>query len=479
MSIIADTLQRLQKQTPREASEAPASPSIVIPPRGNREPGWHTPPSHLKFWLAGIAIAIGLSGLGLASYWIGFNLDFGMSTHAFPGTNQSNSPPVSTPIPEVSPIDFPSSESMEMPAHNSVRDSLSLASRQPGGESSTNQVAGSAQAPNSPNTDNSPSTPPVIETSVSSETAAQSLSPTPRKPQQRTAPMNVSTPNSGTKISHTPESAEPKIASTSLPAPSTPPSDKPVSELVESEKFNVAETPIPIEIVLEEERLGTEEFASNAHPPIDNMPLLPNTTAMIPKKEKPPQTTQAAVPVQQSSTNRLPQARQLIQAGNYEKAAALLVPLFKDPPVNWEPWFWMGTALLGQGHLEEADQFFLSGLARNDKVPQLWIQRALVAHQQGEYQLAIHELRRAETLDAALPQTQLNMGYAYEKLGNDRLANEYYAKFLKLSEGNPAFFSIRKKLYARFTEQVHSIPPPRLPSSISENPQHTNELSRP
>jgi hypothetical protein len=62
------------------------------------------------------------------------------------------------------------------------------------------------------------------------------------------------------------------------------------------------------------------------------------------------------------------------------------------------------------------------------------------------------------------------MGYAYEKLGNERLANEYYVKFLKLSEGNPAFFSIRKKLYARFTEQVHSSPHPGLPSSLPENP---------
>jgi tetratricopeptide (TPR) repeat protein len=136
----------------------------------------------------------------------------------------------------------------------------------------------------------------------------------------------------------------------------------------------------------------------------------------------------------------------------------------------------MGTALLGQDDLEQADQFFLSGLARNDNIPQLWIQRALVAHQRGDYQLAIHELLRAESLDAALPHTHLNMGYAYEKLGNDRLANDYYAKFLKLSEGNPAFFSIRKKLYARFTEQVQSTPHPGLPSSLLD---HSSQLSRP
>jgi Flp pilus assembly protein TadD len=191
---------------------------------------------------------------------------------------------------------------------------------------------------------------------------------------------------------------------------------------------------------------------------------------MIPKKELALQTVQEPIPVQLSLTNRLRQAQQLIQAGNYEEAISGLSPLFNDPPVNWEPWFWMGTAYLGEGNLEQADQYFLSGLARDDKIPQLWIQRALVAQQQGNYQLAVHELRQAEALQPDLPHIHLNMGYAYEKLGNDRLANEYYAKLLKLSEGNPAFFSIRKKLYARFTEQVHSTPHPGLPSSLPKNP---------
>jgi len=46
------------------------------------------------------------------------------------------------------------------------------------------------------------------------------------------------------------------------------------------------------------------------------------------------------------------------------------------------------------------------------------------------------------------------MGYAYEQLGKDRMANKYYGKFLQLSEGQPAFFSIREKLFARLTRQT-------------------------
>ena len=116
----------------------------------------------------------------------------------------------------------------------------------------------------------------------------------------------------------------------------------------------------------------------------------------------------------------------------------------------------MGTAYLGNGQLDQADQYFLSGLARNDKVPQLWIQRALVAQQHGEYQLAVHELRQAESLQPDLPHIHLNMGYAYDQLGNNRLANQYYGKFMQLTEGKPEFFSTRKKLLARLTQASSS-----------------------
>jgi len=170
-------------------------------------------------------------------------------------------------------------------------------------------------------------------------------------------------------------------------------------------------------------------------------------------------TDQTTIPLLPSPAKRLRHAQQLIQTGNYEEAVSLLSPLFHEPPIKWQPWFWMGTALLGQEDLEQADQFFLNGIARNDKVPQLWIQRALVAQQRGNYQLAIHELRQAESLETDLPHIHLNMGYAYEHLGNDRLANQYYGKFLKLSEGQPAFFSTRKKLYARLTRQTPTVQP--------------------
>jgi Flp pilus assembly protein TadD len=217
-------------------------------------------------------------------------------------------------------------------------------------------------------------------------------------------------------------------------------------------------------VSLEEEIIQTEELVKTSKALINPAHRSANFATLNAGPEPTNHAIQTAIPLEPSPVNQLRHAQQLIRSGEYEDAVALLSPLFHDPPVNWQPWFWMGTALLGKGDMEQADQFFLSGLARNDKVPQLWIQRALVAQQRGDYQLAIHELRQAESLDADIPHIHLNMGYAYEQLGNDRMANQYYGKFLKLSENNPTFFSTRKKLYARLTRQTPTKKPSPPPS---------------
>jgi tetratricopeptide (TPR) repeat protein len=224
------------------------------------------------------------------------------------------------------------------------------------------------------------------------------------------------------------------------------------------------QTTNPETVTLEEEFVHTEELDKTAKLSTNHT----DTPSILKKRREAIHSIGKVIsPHQLSPANRLRQAQELIQTGHYEEAVALLSPLFHEPPVKWQPWFWMGTALLGQEDLEQADQFFLSGLARNDKISQLWIQRALVAQQRGNYQLAIYELRQAESLKADLPHIHLNMGYAYEQLGNARLAKQYYVKFLKLSEGNPAFFSTRKKLFARVAPQTQTEGP--LPPSVSSS----------
>jgi len=468
MSIIADTLQRLQTQTKSEVTHTTHQPSLVLPARGKREPGWHRRPSPLNFWLVGIGIAIGLSSLGLGAYWIGLHLDFGMPTEASPSPGQRLTLSDFSPLLTPPPVDSPFSEAMQRPAADSVENRSLSVVQKPEEESSLPQEGASPIQSAPLNFEQALPTPPVVKTPVSSAPATRSIVPTPDHPQQKTLATSVSSPNTATDRSPKHQSADPNDVATSLPATPFAPTEQPYSHGFDSTAVIETGTPIPLTAPVDEEQISPEAISNTTAEVINKPPLL----SIIPtlKHEEPQPSPQVTGPAQQSPANWLHHAQQLIHAGKYEEAGFFLSPLIKDSPVNWEPWFWMGTALLGQGHLDQADQFFLSGLARDDKIPQLWIQRALVAHQRGDYQLAIHELRRAESLDAALPHIHLNMGYAYEKLGNDRLANDYYAKFLKLSDSNPTFFSIRKKLYAHFTEQVHSTQNPGISSTVPGTP---------
>ena len=220
MSIIADTLQRLQTQASGEGSDASDSQSIVFQARGKREPGWHTRPSRLKFWLAGLGMAVGLSGVGMIAYWIGFNLDFGLSTYASSRTSQSISPSGSSPILKTSPVDSTLSESMQIPVADPIQEETSSGSLQAGGELLTPPDPVPALTPFPPHTDNPLPTPPAIQMSVSSETAAQSLSSTSHTPLQKTARKNISHTNKVIEISSKKEGAEPRTISTGLPAAS-------------------------------------------------------------------------------------------------------------------------------------------------------------------------------------------------------------------------------------------------------------------
>ena len=284
---------------------------------------------------------------------------------------------------------------------------------------------------------------------------------------QQDLSLTIDQPGRSTEKSTGPtllKSKEPSsiTVTTELPTSTT---EHPATNMDVADQTDEPEATNLVAMSLEEEIIQTEELVKPSEALTDSAHRPTTLVALKAQRESKNQDVQPGVPLHPSKANQLGHAQQLIRSGEYEEAVELLSPLFHDPPVKWQPWFWMGTALLGKGDIEQADQFFLSGLARNDKVPQLWIQRALVAQQRGDYQLAIHELRQAESLESDIPHIHLNMGYAYEQLGNERMANQYYGKFLKLSEDNPAFFSTRKKLYARLTRQTPTKnPSPPSPS---------------
>ncbi len=145
-------------------------------------------------------------------------------------------------------------------------------------------------------------------------------------------------------------------------------------------------------------------------------------------------------------------AQDFIITRRYAQALAVLSPLFVKPPKTWEPWFWVGTAQLGLGQWEEAQQSFVEGLIRDATVPQLWVHRALVSQQQGRFGDALDALRQAELLDSRLPEVQLNLAYSLDARGETRVAMEHYRTFLALTRGTIAYDGTRNKVRDRLIQ---------------------------
>ncbi len=467
MSIIADALKRLQTQS--EEPPPTPKPDMSSRPVFNKGEGAgrHRKDSPFKFLMVMVGMTITLGGLAVAAFWMGGHLDFGLATNTQAHGNAplmlTNGPGfIKDPVdvdqsPETSVTAVPSALSPPKPIDPTITEPL----RKP-----ENLNLAKGTTPVLPLGEVSKPSPTETETHGFSSTQPRTSGSSPE-------PSTVSQTEDQSA-----DSSEP-LSIVSLDGSEKPPSTMSASPLetapskLSDSGMSVAghssetESPDMVALSLDEEVIKTEVFAISTHPDQDAPPHT-GTLAALEAPRKSPDTVRlpATIPEQPTQANRLRHAQGLIRSGEYEDAVALLSPLFHEPPVQWQPWFWMGTALLGKGDAEQADQFFLSGLARNDKVPQLWIQRALVAQQRGDYQLAIYELRQAETLEADLPHIHLNMGYAYDQLGNARLALQYYEKFLKFSEDQPAFFATRKKLFARLTQQTPAEHPQPLPSSI-------------
>ena len=470
MSIIADTLKRLQTQS----EDPPPNPRVDLVPRPafnkGEGSGRHRKDSPFGFLMVMVGMTITLGGLAFAAFWIGGHLDFGLATNTQAHVNDHRSIPKAAHLPDDPAAVDESSETLvaATPEASQFPHSLTTPTNKEQDQVPTKVVTDRAPSPPLPLQEGitpslfevestAPSSTKVMVTTVSQD--QQGLSHTIDQPSRNEEEPTVHTQS---------DSEEPSsvIVSTELPTSTT---EHPATDIAVADQTDELEAPSLVAMSLEEEIIQTEELVKTSKPLINPVHRSASFAALNAGPESTNSAIQTAIPFQPSPASQLRNAQQLIRSGDYEDAVALLSPLFHDPPVKWQPWFWMGTALLGKGDIEQADQFFLSGLARNDKVPQLWIQRALVAQQRGDYQLAIHELRQAESLEADIPHIHLNMGYAYEQLGNDRMANKYYGKFLKLSEGQPAFFSTRKKLFARLTQPTPtkkpSVPPSRRPWS--------------
>lgn len=146
---------------------------------------------------------------------------------------------------------------------------------------------------------------------------------------------------------------------------------------------------------------------------------------------------------------QLRQARYLINIGSYAEAIDILKSIIDRQEEIWDTYLLMGAAYLGLGELDNAETYLEMGLAINGNVPQLWLQCAIVEQQRGKHEAALRILNESEKLAPDIPEVQLNIGYSYDAIGNQKLSVKAYNSFLKLTEGNPAYMIVRSKVLKR------------------------------
>ena len=99
MSIIADTLKRLQTQT--EDPPPNRRDDLVPRPAFNKGEGSgrHRKDSPFGFLMVMVGMTITLGGLAFAAFWIGGHLDFGLATDTQARVNTHRSIPKASPSP--------------------------------------------------------------------------------------------------------------------------------------------------------------------------------------------------------------------------------------------------------------------------------------------------------------------------------------------------------------------------------------------
>jgi Flp pilus assembly protein TadD len=112
----------------------------------------------------------------------------------------------------------------------------------------------------------------------------------------------------------------------------------------------------------------------------------------------------------------------------------------------------MGSAKLGLGLYNEADDYFRNALTLNSEIPQLWTQRAIIAQEKNKHIIALNYLNKAQKLSPNTPEIVLNIAYSNDALGDRNGAILAYREYLSLTQGKTLFVQQRKAVTSRLKE---------------------------
>ncbi len=429
MSIVTDALNRLQSERSRPASGqegGPSTPGVPIPePPSDVKPGPISAGSVLMRARAGIrtiGIVFVLVVIGAGTYFWGMAMGPDMP----PVKIVASSPALPLPDRAIAPVEVPAEGSLE-----------------PGSDTSLS----SPEAGDAPLKElDQP------EGAAGPETGPQVASLVPPLDQNLSEPEPTTQKAEGTTSESTPSNNQ--VSSSQASAQSASPEEQAEGSTVVNEGLPLPQPPHISGYDDGSEKESDSGRVGEAPSTVSQEPEEVRTESNTGKDGAPEETQVKKTPMAPpkaalSFDERLAHVQQLIKKRRYSQALTVLQPAFKKPPERWEAWFWMGTAQLGLGHLDEAERSFMEGLARDATIPHLWVQRALVGQQRGQFGEAIEALRQAELLAPELPAVQLNLAFTLETRGNKKSAIEHYHTFLALTEGQPGYRTARKKVLDR------------------------------
>ncbi len=469
MSIVTDTLNRLQIERsrltsqPESASSLPEELSESAPP-SPEEPSLFSPPevnhltpqassSVLRNGIRLVAILAVLGGIGLGAYVWGLSL-----------------------VPEVAQFSLPPESIVESTAVGNGVAEESQPSEESPQSAVSDQIVQEGEEQDHIPSDELGSQPAELASVVPAEAAIPKEDPKSLTTQSVTAPTLAESGQPAAELDAEPaelasvvpaeattskEDPDEELATQSVTAPTLAESEQPAIEATplvtkkEKPKLEPLSTAKPVPSSSDSRQARLSSPSENGVAPTISQPLPSRRSAgtdgslETDKGSKRAQSPVTVPPSATSSAAKLVRAQDLIKQQQYGQAVTSLQPLFVKPPDRWEPWFWLGTAQLGLGQLEEAEESFVEGLARDATVPQLCVQRALVSQQQGKFGEAVEALRQAELIAPQLPEVQLNLAYSLEVQGHIEPAVDHYHTFLALTEGNPAYYPARRKVLER------------------------------
>ena len=149
---------------------------------------------------------------------------------------------------------------------------------------------------------------------------------------------------------------------------------------------------------------------------------------------------------------RIYYGRLLVKNGDGAKAISILQPLAKQNMNDWRLWFWLGTAQLINGELNNAAFSLDEALAREGDVVSLWVQRAIVEQERGNPNAAVHLLQIADNIEPGNSDVMVNYAYASELSGDINKAIIIYKHFLQITSSNPRYGRLRSQILFRLSQ---------------------------